>query len=350
MIAPGVCRSAAAGRNGIMLLYTRRMLCQRIQTVLLAIVAVLVGGCSVISVDLSPRIRPLTEETVEGKSGPKILLMDVSGMLSDEGTTPILSLGNPPARVPMLVRIREELKKAEEDRLVRALIVRINSPGGTVTASDIVFREIQTFKQRTHLPVLAVLMDVAASGGYYVALAADTIVAHPTTVTGSIGTIMISVNAEGLMQKLGVAATAIKSAEHKDMGSPFRQLTAEERGIFQSIINDMQGQFVAKVVANRKLSPETARKLADGRVYTAEQALAHKLVDQIGYMSDVVTLAKRAAGVDEARVVVYHRPRQYRATYYARTDDTPLAGLDASLSGLASIAASGPRFLYLWWP
>ena len=303
-----------------------------------------------ISVDLTPRIRPLTEETVEGKSGPKILLMDVSGMITDEGPTPILSLGTPPARVPLLVRIREELKKAEEDRQVRALLVRINSPGGTVTASDIVYREIASWKERTRLPVVAVLMDVAASGGYYVALAADTIVAHPTTVTGSIGTILISVNAEGLLQKLGVAATAIKSAEHKDMGSPFRALTPEERAIFQGIIDDMQGQFVAKVAASRKLAPDTARKLADGRVYTAEQALAHKLVDRIGYMSDAVASAKRAAGADDARVIVYHRPRQYRATYYARTDDLSVASADAALGTMASLAASGPRFLFLWWP
>ena len=313
-------------------------------------IAVWLAGCSVISVDLSPRIQPLQEETVEGRGAAKILLMDVSGMLSDEGTTPILSLGTPPPRVPMLVRIREELKKAEEDRHVRAVILRINSPGGTVTASDIVYREIETFKQRSRLPVVAVLMDLAASGGYYVALAADTIVAHPTTVTGSIGTIMISVNAQGLLQKIGVATTAIKSGELKDMGSPFRPLTAEERAIFQSVIDDLQRQFLAKVIEHRKLSPEVARKLADGRVYTADQALAHGLVDRVGYMSDVVALAQKAAGVDEARVIVYHRPRQYRATYYARADDMPIAGVDAMLGQMAGLAASGPKFLYLWWP
>jgi len=313
-------------------------------------IAVWLAGCSVISLDLSPRIQPLKEETVEGRGAAKILLMDVSGMLSDEGTMPILSLGTPPPRVPMLVRIREELKKAEEDRHVRAVILRINSPGGTVTASDIVYREIETFKQRSRLPVVAVLMDLAASGGYYVALAADTIVAHPTTVTGSIGTIMISINAQGLMQKLGVATTAIKSAELKDMGSPFRPLTPEERAIFQSVIDDLQRQFLAKVIEHRKLSPESARKLADGRVYTADQALAHGLVDRVGYMSDVVALAQKAAGVDEARVIVYHRPRQYRATYYARADDMPIAGVDAMLGQMAALAASGPKFLYLWWP
>jgi protease-4 len=326
-------------------MWSRRLAVARIATL-----ALLVGGCSVLSIDLTPRIRPLTEETVEGRGAAKILLMDVSGMLSDDGPTPILNIGTPPARVPMLVRIREELKKAEADRQVRALIVRINSPGGTVTASDIIFREIEAFKQRTRLPVVAIMMDVGASGGYYVALAADTILAHPTTVTGSIGTILISVNAEGLMQKLGVATTAIKSAEHKDMGSPFRPLTPEERGIFQAIINDLQRQFVAKVVAGRKLSPEAAARLADGRVYTADQALAHGLVDTIGYMSDALAAARRAAGVDEARVIVYHRPRQYRATYYARSEDTAVADAASALSGLASTAAAGPRFLYLWWP
>ena len=311
--------------------------------------AALLAGCSVISLDLNPKIRPLTEETVEGKTGPKILLIDVSGMISDEGATPILSLGTPPPRVPLLVRVREELKKAEEDKQVRALIVRINSPGGTVTASDILYREILSFKERTHRPVVAVMMDVAASGGYYLALAADTIIAHPTTVTGSIGVIMLSVNAEGLMQKIGVAAVTIKSAEHKDMGSPFRTLTPEERAVFQAVIDELQRQFLAKVIAHRKLAPETARKLADGRVYTADQALTHGLIDKIGYMSDAVTVAKQAAGLDDARVIVYHRPRQYRATYYARAEETSVASADA-LSGVASIAASGPRFLYLWWP
>ena len=311
--------------------------------------AALLAGCSVISLDLNPKIRPLTEETVEGKSGPKILLIDVSGMISDEGATPILSLGTPPPRVPLLVRVREELKKAEEDKNVRALIVRINSPGGTVTASDILYREILTFKERTHRPVVAIMMDVAASGGYYLALAADTIIAHPTTVTGSIGVIMLSVNAEGLMQKIGVAAITIKSAEHKDMGSPFRTLTPEERAVFQAVIDELQRQFLAKVIAHRKLAPETARKLADGRVYTADQALAHGLIDKIGYMNDAIAVAKQAAGLDDARVIVYHRPRQYRATYYARAEETSVASADA-LSGVASIAAAGPRFLFLWWP
>jgi protease-4 len=314
----------------------------------LALVAVmLLAGCSVISVDLTPRIRPLEEETVEGRGDAKVLLMDVSGFLSDEVPSGTLTIGTPPPRVPMLVRLREELKKAAADPKVRALVVRINSPGGTVTASDIVFRELDVFKRERGIPVVAAMMDVAASGGYYVALAADTIVAHPTSVTGSIGVIMISLNAEGLMQKVGLAAAAIKSGERKDMGSPFRQLTPEERAIFQSVIDDLHRQFVAKLVERRRLGAATAAALADGRIYTAEQALGHKLIDRIGYVPDALEVARRAAGLDEARVIVYKRPREYRATYYARAETD--AGTFEMLSQLAGFAG-GPKFLFLWAP
>ena len=315
------------------------------------VVAVLTAGCSVLSIDLSPRIKPLEEQTVEGSGDDKILLTDVSGFLSDESTSGLLTIGTPPARVPLLVRVREELKKAQGDPKVKALVLRINTPGGTVTASDVIFRELQLFKQEKKIPVVAVMMDVAASGGYYVALAADTIVAHPTTVTGSIGVIMLSFNAEGLMQKLGVAATAIKSAERKDMGSPFRALTAEERAIFQSVIDELYRQFVAKVVERRKLPEATARALGDGRVYTAEQALGHRLVDRIGYMPDAIDVARRAASLEKARIIVYHRPRQYRATYYAEAQHSEGGFATGSvLSALGAMAGPGPKFLYLWLP
>jgi protease-4 len=319
-----------------------------LRLVLVLAAAVAAAACSVISVDLTPRIRPLEEETVEGRGDAKILLMDLSGLLTDEGVRPLLEVGAPPPRVPLLVRVREELKKAAADAGLRAVVVRINSPGGTVTASDIVYRELELFRSRKHVPVVAMMMDVAASGGYYIALAADTIVAHPTTVTGSIGTILISLNAEGLLEKIGVSATAIKSGTRKDMGSPFRRLTDEERAIFQSVIDDLHRQFVGKVTERRRLPADKAAAIADGRIYTAEQALALGLIDHIGYVTDGIALARQLAGVDEARVVVYKRPRQYRATYYAQAE-TDVGGIDA-LGRIAAFAGGGPRFLYLWWP
>ena len=306
-------------------------------------------GCSVLSVDLTPRVRPLEEEVVEGKGEAKILLMDVSGFITDEAPSGGLGLGPSPVRVPMLVRIREELKKAMKDPHVRALVLRINTPGGTVTASDIIYREVALFRQEKKVPIIAALMDVAASGGYYIALAADRIVAHPTTVTGSIGTIMVTANVEGLLGKVGVATSTFKSAEHKDMGSPFRTLTAEERAIFQSVIDELQRQFVAKVVERRRLPEATARGLADGRIYTAPQALDRRLVDAIGYMPDALAAARNAIGVEDAKVIVYKRPREYQATYYAQTR-TETRALDTTVERLATLAGAGPRFLYLWAP
>jgi len=309
---------------------------------------VLLQGCSLVNIDLHPRIHPLEEETVEGKGKAKILLMDVSGMLSDE--TGGLVLGSPPPRVPIVARVREELQKAEEDDAVKALIVRINSPGGTITASDLIYREIDTFKTRRKIPVVAVMMDVAASGGYYAALAADTIVALPTTVTGSIGVIMLTVNAQGLMEKIGVAPLAIKSGEMKDAGSPFRPLTAQERAVFQSVIDQMYGRFVTLIARSRKIPEDRVRTFADGRIYTAEQAKALGLVDQIGYMDDVVAAARKAAGIEDARVIMYQRPKDYRANFYSAAP-APVPGLEASLQQLtALVSGSGPRFLYLWWP
>lgn len=320
------------------------------RTLVVLLIGLGLAGCSVISVDLTPRIRPLEEEAVEGHGEAKILLMDVSGFISEESGHSLVTIGAPAPRVPTLVRIREELKKAGDDDSVRGLVLRINSPGGTVTASDIIYREIELFKQQKRVPVVAVLMDVGASGGYYVALAADTIIAHPTTVTGSIGVIMLTVNAEGLLDKIGVSTSAIKSGPRKDMGSPFRPLTDEERAIFQSVINELQTRFVDKVAERRKMPLEKARALADGRIYTAEQAARAGLIDQVGYMDDAIRAAERAAGLRQARVIVYHRPREYRATYYAPAAAEGAAA-DSSLGRFATLlGGAGPRFLYLWWP
>jgi protease IV len=310
--------------------------------------ALLLQGCTLVNIDLQPRIRSLEEETVEGKGKAKILLMDVSGVLSDESAGPLL--GSAPPRVPIVARVREELQKAEDDDNVKALIVRINSPGGTITASDLIYHEIDAFKTRRKIPVVAVTMDVAASGGYYAALAADTIFALPTTVTGSIGVIMLTVNAQGLMEKIGVAPLAIKSGEMKDAGSPFRPLTPQERAVFQTVIDDMYGRFVTLIARSRKISDDRVRAFADGRIYTAEQAKALGLIDEIGYMDAVVAAARKAAGVEEARVVMYQRPKEYRANYYS-VAPAPTPGLAASLQQLtAVVSGSGPRFLYLWWP
>jgi protease-4 len=193
--------------------------------------------------------------------------------------------------------IIKQLREAEKDDNVEAVVLRINSPGGAAAAS----REIrdQVVKLgRSGKKVVASMGDVAASGGYMVACAADKILANPSTTTGSIGVIMQLQNTEELYDKLGIRTITIKSGPHKDMGSPDRPLTEEEREILQSMIDDMYDQFVSVVAEGRNMTKEEVRQVADGRVFTGRQALELGLVDQLGDFYDAVEVAKEMAGID----------------------------------------------------
>ena len=228
-----------------------------------------------IHINIPPPPAPLEEHQVSGSGNDKILLVDVSGMISSEDKESFYTYPS------MIATIKEELTRASRDESVKALVLRINTPGGTVTASDIIHHELKLFKASRKIPVIASIMDVGASGGYYIASAADRILAHPSTVTGSIGVIMLTVNAHGLLEKVGVEATAITSGPRKDMGSPFRVMTPEERGIFQALIDSFYQRFLSVVQDGRpNLQMEQIKKLADGRIYTGDQAKAAGLVDE----------------------------------------------------------------------
>ena len=198
---------------------------------------------------------------------------------------------------------------------------------------------------------IASIMDVGASGGYYIASAADRILAHPSTVTGSIGVIMLTVNAHGLLEKVGVEATAITSGPRKDMGSPFRVMTPEERGIFQALIDSFYQRFLSVVQDGRpNLQMEQIKKLADGRIYTGDQAKAAGLVDEIGYLEEAIDAAKKKAGLTEAKVVTYRRPGDYSNNIYTKLmAPSPLAAL-GNLDVMAFVRGGAPQFMYLWMP
>lgn len=311
----------------------------------LAAMCWLLTGC--ITVNLLPGTGPLREEQVGGTGANKVLLVDLSGLISSHAPSgPFDDSSN------MVARIKEELTLAAEDRKIKGIVLRINSPGGTVTASDILYHELKTFKEKHKIPVIASIMEVGASGGYYIAAAADKILVHPSSVTGSVGVIMMTVNAQGLLEKIGVATTAVTSGPRKDMGSPFRAMTAEERGIFQGVIDSFYERFLAVVQEGRSnLTPEQIRKLADGRIYSGEQAKALGLVDAVGYLDDAVELAKQGAGLAEARVVVYRRPGEYRNNIYSRVltgGAEPWAFPSLDLFSL--VRAGSPQFMYLWLP
>ena len=289
--------------------------------------------------------RPLVESVVHGETGPKILLLDIEGMINEAPERSWLGLRRGESTVS---RVREQLDRAREDSAVRALLLRINSPGGTATASDIAYREILDFKRERDVPVVAQLMGIATSGGYYVAMAADRVIAHPTTVTGSIGVRFASVNVVGLMQKLGIEDQTLTAGEHKGAGSPLRRMTAAERAQIQSILDDMHERFKGVVAAGRGgLDAEQIDELADGRVFSAPQAEALGLVDGIGYLDDAVAECEQLAGLAASRVVTYHRPREWKQNLYTG----PLVPVRVKLE-LASPLPEIPRpgFLYLWAP
>lgn len=306
--------------------------------------AALLAGC--ITINLPPGPGPLQEKQVGGSGRAKVLILDLVGMISTSEEHGFYAF---PSQV---ARLKEALTKAAGDADIQGLILRINSPGGTVTASDVLYHELRQFKQKKKIPIIASIMDVGASGGYYVAMSADKIVAHPSSVTGSLGVIMLTVNANGLLEKIGVHANAITSGPKKDMGSPFRAMTEEERAIFQGVINDLYERFLAVIKEGRRnLTADEIRKLADGRIYSATQAKAMGLVDSIGYLDDAVELAKKEAGLTEARLVVYQQPGEYRHNLYSHLINPPGSGGLLVNFDLLALARSGtPQFMYLWMP
>lgn len=313
---------------------------------LLSALVLVCSGCAFVNVPLLPPPSPLAEQLLEGEGSRKILLLDISGTISEqEKSGGLLGRGAP----SMVSQIRESLRKAEKDATLSGVILRINSPGGTVTASDIIHHDIVEFKKRKKVPVQACIMGVGASGGYYVAAAADTITAHPTAITGSIGVIMMKFNVEGLMGKIGVEEQTVKSGDKKDIMSPFRKATPAEVRLGQEIIDQLYGRFLDVIMARpgNTLTRDELKKAADGRVYTAGQAQRERLIERIGYLDDVIADMRTAIGDSDARVVSYYRPGSFKGSIYAGAAEKE--GLAEFLGGGLD-AFSGSSFMYLWRP
>lgn len=317
------------------------------------LMSLLLAGCGPTAFKITPvpADQELEEEVVfrdKGWLADKILLIDVDGVLLNMSKPALLSSGENP-----VVTFVEKLEKAARDKAVKAIILRINSPGGSVTASDLMYSELQYYKQRTggEKPVVAMLMDVAASGGYYLACGCDEIVAQPTTVTGSIGVIMQLVNFSGTMDKIGIEATAIKSGPMKNAGSPFKPLTPQEEDIFQSLVDDFYGRFLDVVVKGRPdMSEAEVRTVADGRVYSAEQALELGLIDRIATLRETVEAVKEQIGARRVRVVTYKRPLGWKPNVYAHQSTEPPQVNLININTSADWLTPQPQFLYLWAP
>jgi protease-4 len=202
-----------------------------------------------------------------------------------------------------------ELKKFGENPSIKAIVLRIDTPGGGVVPSQEIYDAVKRVRNKSNKAVIASMGSVAASGGYYIAAATDRIVANPGTLTGSIGVIMETANLEGLLQKIGVEGVIIKSGKYKDVGSPLRKMSAEERGLLQAVMDDVHKQFIEAVAEGRSLELRAAQVLADGRIFTGRQAKEAKLVDELGDLEDAIQLAAEVVGIEGEPKVVEPRRR-----------------------------------------
>ena len=267
--------------------------------------------------------------------GDRVAVININGAIVDgAGVEQTLLGGTQTATSGQLMR---EIRDAAADSSVKALVLHINSPGGSVTAAEEVGRELERFKETTQKPIVTSMGDQAASAAYWLASYSDVIYANSSTLTGSIGVYMPYMNVEDLYKKIGIYTGKIKSGPHKDILSPDREMTAEEREILQGIVNQLYDEFVAVVANGRKMDPAVVRELADGRVYTGKQAQELGLVDEIGNYYDALEAAGKLIGVNgipEIKEQPVARP--WQLLFEARLQEFILGQIENALSGAAA--------------
>jgi protease IV len=228
---------------------------------------------------------------VDFSSEDRIALIRIEGVIVDSRATVV------------------ELKRFSENPSIKAIVLRIDTPGGGVVPSQEIYDAVKRVRNKSNKAVIASMGSVAASGGYYIAAATDRIVANPGTLTGSIGVIMETANLEGLLRKIDVEGIIIKSGKYKDVGSPLRKMSAEERGLLQAVMDDVHKQFIEAVVEGRSMELRAAQVLADGRIFTGRQAKEAKLVDELGDLDAAIQLAAEVVGIEGEPKVVESRRR-----------------------------------------
>ena len=257
--------------------------------------------------------------------GGRIALIEIDGVLYDDAD------------------LLEEIEWMRDDPSVKGFVVAINSPGGVVAPSQSIYETLREIRDEDGLPVVASIGGVGASGGYYVALGADSIYVLPGSITGSIGVIMEFPNATGLMEKIGVRVETVQSAEHKDIGSPFRDMTEGDRVLLEAVVQDVYDQFVDVVATERELPRDAVLAVADGRLLTGRQAIRAGLADAEGNIADAIAAAGRMADLGDDPYVV-RPPEPYRGLL-----DSMLFGKSSVLGRLLDVrdAAAGPSLRYV---
>ena len=314
--------------------------------VLIISISLLLSGCAAhIHLDFLGEEKVHEVLLIKSPAKEKILILDITGLISTTRNPGLFEREG-----DILSRVYYRLEKASEDKRVKALILRLDTPGGEVTASDILYNEILRFKEKTSIPVVGLMMGLATSGGYYVASACDFVIAHPSTITGSIGVISIFPNLQELFTKIGIKVNVIKSGKMKDSGSAFRDLTEEEKKIFQGVIDEMYNRFLDVVYQKRKdsFSFEKLKKIADGRIYTASQAHTLKLIDEIGYFDSALKKALSLAMIKDAKVIAYTYYPKRKTNIYATKLEKSFLFEGNNFENMLRSLKSG--FYYLWLP
>jgi protease-4 len=311
------------------------------------------AGCGMPSLLITPvgntsKIEEIQVESGQGFSPSKVAVIELEGMLANTKTGGLLQ-----PTENKLSLFTQQLQQAENDPKVKAVVLRVNSPGGTVTCSDTMYEMVKEFRARTHKPVITSGQEVMASGAYYTACASDVIMVQPTTVVGSIGVIFETLDASNGLAKLGLRFDSIKSGALKDMGSPFKPLDPAARDVMQGMVDAYYGRFLNVVKTNRPNLPADAEKVkmaTDGRVFSGEQALALGLVDKLGRLDNAIALAKEMSKSPNAKVVMYKRPYGYSGSIYADSSVQPPRANVLTLDLPESDLLLPKGFYYLWRP
>ncbi len=282
------------------------------------------------------------EVVEEGNPLKQIAILEVNGVILDSGDSPSLFSDSYSHK-----EFIERLNKVKKDPSVKALIIRINSPGGGINESGEIHKKIVEIQEETKKPIYVSMGTTAASGGYYIAAPADKIFAYPGTVTGSLGVIMQSTNFGKLAENFGIEHTTIKSGKYKDIGSSLREMTDQEKDILQSMVDHAYEEFLGVIVEGRELPEDKVRQLADGRIYDGHQAKELQLIDELGYIEDVIVSMKKDHQLEDAEVVKYSSSPGLGSLFKTTAQKLSSgSNIDHALKSL--INPEAPRLFYLY--
>lgn len=284
------------------------------------------------------------QEVIEEGSGNKIAVVELDGVIQDISTSSLLNSGGYNHE-----RFLKKLEHVGEDMTVDGIILRVNTPGGGVVESDEIHDKIVEIQEEHDKPVYVSMGNTAASGGYYISAPADKIVAHPATLTGSIGVIMQSFNFADLAEDIGVDFNTIKSGEFKDIMSQSRDMTDEEHEILQTMVDDMYADFVQVIVDGRDMSESEVREVGDGRVYTGKQAVDNGLVDGLGSLEDTAAMMREDFEWPNAQVVEYKSGFEFDS-FLGGTVQSLFSNDEANIAAIQELLqqSDGPRAMYLY--